>query len=406
MVRRRRKVCDGPDCRTVFEGARRNSRNYCSANCRVRAHRQRAKVNDLLDDQGARVEPIGLGRLYARELVGRAVDDARRRLGEAYMDEFSDIGGAELALAAEIRAFEVVDLGLMGYTAVDVSAALKIPALIVERMLDHEVEGMRLAVEVGGMHGEGEQFDVEKLEWLRGVLDDQDRLDRWTDARAGAGRGLTPSQTSAMMNRCGDDFRGLRDRALLMVFYRSCRRVRELVELDVGDVVPWWSIETGDEIVSRSSQSFVEVSPTLEVVVQSRALSSSLTKTLAAWLEARATVAGDSETALFVTQDGERLSDRAVQAAVAAAGERVGVKASPARLRVAGAAHFVQEGGSLEGASRLLGHRTLESTVKALISGGVVFGDVTGRAGGLRVKYRAASGSTTRVQTPVGSTEA
>ena len=220
-------------------------------------------------------------------------------------------------------------------------------------------------------------------------------------------RGLTPSQTSAMMNRCGDDFRGLRDRALLMVFYRSCRRVRELVDLDVGDVVPWWSIESGDEIVSRSSQTFVEVSPTLEVVVKSRALSSSLTKTLAAWLEARATVAGDSETALFVTQDGERLSDRAVQAAVAAAGERVGVKANPARLRVAGAAHFVQEGGSLEGAGRLLGHRTLEATVKALSSGGVVFGDVTGRAGGLRrVKYRADAGSTTRVQTPVGSTEA
>ena len=61
------------------------------------------------------------------------------------------------------------------------SAALKIPMLMVEQVLDHEVEGMRLAVEVGRVRGEGEELDAEELRWLRDVLDDQDRLDRWMD---------------------------------------------------------------------------------------------------------------------------------------------------------------------------------------------------------------------------------
>ena len=56
------------------------------------------------------------------------------------MDEFGEVGGTKGEMT-RIAVLEVVDLGVMGYRAVDVSVALKVPALTVEQILKHSLHG-------------------------------------------------------------------------------------------------------------------------------------------------------------------------------------------------------------------------------------------------------------------------
>lgn len=162
-------------------------------------------------------------------------------------------------------------------------------------------------------------------------------------------RGLDVDQTAHAMQQPSDRTLDLRDRAILELFYSSGLRLSELTGLNLG------SLDLADGLVRVLGKGRRE--RTVPVGQMAR-------NALRDWLAVRSEWAEPDETALFVSQRGWRLSNRAVQARLALAGQRAGLgeRLHPHRLRHAFASHLLESSGDLRAVQELLGHADLATT--------------------------------------------
>jgi integrase/recombinase XerC len=142
---------------------------------------------------------------------------------------------------------------------------------------------------------------------------------------------------------------GVRDKAIMELFYSSGLRLSELVGLNLGDV------DRGDRTVRVLGKG----RKTRIVPVGKHALDA-----IARWLKERATLAATGEQALFVGNRGERLGARAIQKRIAgwARQQGLGRHVHPHLFRHSFATHLLESSQDLRGVQELLGHANISTT--------------------------------------------
>ncbi|RRU72030.1 tyrosine recombinase XerC [Stutzerimonas xanthomarina] len=144
-----------------------------------------------------------------------------------------------------------------------------------------------------------------------------------------------------------DDFIGLRDQAMLELFYSSGLRLSELVSLDLDQL----DLPAGMVRVLGKGNKVRE----LPVGRKAR-------EALQAWLPVRA-LANPADGAVFIGQQGRRLGARAVQVRVRQAGVReLGQHLHPHMLRHSFASHLLESSQDLRSVQELLGHADIGTT--------------------------------------------
>lgn len=142
---------------------------------------------------------------------------------------------------------------------------------------------------------------------------------------------------------------GVRDKAIMELFYSSGLRLAELVGLNLGDV------DRGDRTVRVLGKG----NKTRIVPVGKHALDA-----IARWLKERVTLAAGGEQALFVSNRGARLGPRAIQKRVAAWARHQGLgrHVHPHLFRHSFATHLLESSQDLRGVQELLGHANISTT--------------------------------------------
>jgi integrase/recombinase XerC len=140
-----------------------------------------------------------------------------------------------------------------------------------------------------------------------------------------------------------------RDRAILELLYSSGLRLAELIDLNMGDIVP------GDATVHVTGKGNKD----RIVPVGRKALLA-----LERWYKSRPEWAAGDETALFVSNRGHRLSARSVQARVSYWARRQGIDSNvyPHLFRHSFATHMLESSHDLRGVQELLGHASIATT--------------------------------------------
>jgi len=162
-------------------------------------------------------------------------------------------------------------------------------------------------------------------------------------------RTLDTDQVARLLEINDDTPLGVRDRALLELFYSSGLRLSELVSLNLHDV------DLADATVRVTGKG----AKTRIIPVGRYALDA-----LGRWVGIRAGLAGVDEPAMFVGRTGKRLTNRAVQARVKLWAQRQGVdfKVHPHMLRHSFASHLLESSGDLRAVQELLGHADIATT--------------------------------------------
>ena len=140
---------------------------------------------------------------------------------------------------------------------------------------------------------------------------------------------------------------GVRDQAMLELFYSSGLRLAELAALNLADLQPQRVRVMGKGSKPR------------QVPVGRKAA-----QALKEWRAMRATVTATSEPALFVTCQGRRLGHRAIQKRLAllARTRNLPEHLHPHRLRHSFATHLLESSHDLRAVQELLGHAQLATT--------------------------------------------
>ena len=140
-----------------------------------------------------------------------------------------------------------------------------------------------------------------------------------------------------------------RDRAMLELLYSSGLRLSELTGLDCGDV------DLHDRTVRVTGKGNKE----RIVPVGRHALDA-----LARWQKSRVEMANAEEAALFVSNRGNRISARSVQARVSHWAQRQGIDTQvyPHLFRHSFATHLLESSHDLRGVQELLGHANISTT--------------------------------------------
>jgi len=149
----------------------------------------------------------------------------------------------------------------------------------------------------------------------------------------------------------GDGFLDLRDRAILELFYSSGVRLAELVNLDTDML----DFNEGTVTVTGKG-SKTRIIP----------LGSHAAKALQSWLQRRTSVQleENSSKAVFVTEQGRRITPRAVQYRVKYWAIKQGINADihPHMLRHSFATHVLQSSQDLRAVQEMLGHANISTT--------------------------------------------
>ncbi|QZT37028.1 tyrosine-type recombinase/integrase [Halosquirtibacter xylanolyticus] len=145
------------------------------------------------------------------------------------------------------------------------------------------------------------------------------------------------------------DFSGLRDRAILHVFYGTGMRLSELVGLQIQNID--LSQKKMKVLGKGNKERIIPFNDELCHVVSS-------------YLEARKSVFGDLEGVLFLTDKGEQVYHKFVYRVVKRYLAKVSTvsKKSPHVLRHSYATHMMNSGADLRAIQELLGHASLAST--------------------------------------------
>ena len=146
-----------------------------------------------------------------------------------------------------------------------------------------------------------------------------------------------------------DDRLGLRDKAIMELFYSSGLRLSELLGLDLADL----------DLRDRTVRVLGKGRKVRIVPVGRHAA-----EALARWLRERATVAAIDETAVFVGVNGRRLGPRVVQKRIARWARLQGLPGHvhPHMFRHSFASHLLESSGDLRAVQELLGHANIGTT--------------------------------------------
>ncbi len=142
----------------------------------------------------------------------------------------------------------------------------------------------------------------------------------------------------------------VRDWAIMELLYSSGLRLAELVDLDLTDV------DLSDRTVRVTGKgNKTRIVPLGRFSVEA----------LAKWLGERGSMAGaGTEQAMFLSQQGRRISHRSVQSRVKLWARRQGlpVEVNPHLFRHSFASHLLESSGDLRGVQELLGHADISTT--------------------------------------------
>ncbi|MDX1557435.1 MAG: tyrosine recombinase XerC, partial [Marinobacter sp.] len=156
-------------------------------------------------------------------------------------------------------------------------------------------------------------------------------------------------QLNHLLDGQPDDPLEVRDLCMFELMYSSGLRLAELAGLDLDAV----DLRGGEVRVlgKGGKERLLPVGQKAVAAIQ-------------AWLPLRAALANDGETALFVSQRGERLSHRSIQARMSRWGISRGAdqKLHPHLLRHSFASHMLESSGDLRAVQELLGHADIATT--------------------------------------------
>jgi len=161
-------------------------------------------------------------------------------------------------------------------------------------------------------------------------------------------RALDADLTAQLLNApADDDWLGLRDHAMLELFYSSGLRLSELAGLDQTAL----DLQQGEVRVLGKGQR-------TRLVPVGRLACEALQR----WLQVRP-LAGTESPALFVGRQGRRLTPRAIQLRVRQQGvQQIGQHLHPHMLRHSFASHLLESSGDLRAVQELLGHADISTT--------------------------------------------
>lgn len=160
---------------------------------------------------------------------------------------------------------------------------------------------------------------------------------------------LSPDEANRLMDLGDDSELGIRDKAILELFYSSGLRLSELVGLPLA----------GLDLAEGSVRVTGKGNKTRIVPVGRFAL-----EAIRAWLPLRQQMAQPEEETLFVGQRGLRLTPRAVQRRLKQWALKLGLAANvhPHVLRHSFATHVLQSSGDLRAVQEMLGHASISTT--------------------------------------------
>ena len=160
---------------------------------------------------------------------------------------------------------------------------------------------------------------------------------------------FSPDEAARLMEVAGEGVLAQRDKAMLELLYSSGLRLSELTGLAPEDV------NYHDATVRVTGKG----AKTRIVPVGRHAIAA-----LRTWLAARGQIPGVQREALFVSRNGTRLSQRAVQARLKqrAMEQGLGRRSHPHALRHSFASHVLQSSGDLRAVQDMLGHASISTT--------------------------------------------
>jgi integrase/recombinase XerC len=180
------------------------------------------------------------------------------------------------------------------------------------------------------------------------------RRDPAGDVQAPRGRKRLPTPLDAdamakLLEFRSDDRLGVRDKAIMELFYSSGLRLSELLNLDLGAL----------DLRDRTVRVIGKGRKTRIVPVGRQAVTA-----LERWLVERATVAGIGEQAVFVGVNGRRLGPRIVQRRIARWARLQGLPehVHPHMFRHSFASHLLESSQDLRAVQELLGHANIATT--------------------------------------------
>lgn len=156
-------------------------------------------------------------------------------------------------------------------------------------------------------------------------------------------------QLNHLLDGHPDDPLEVRDLCMFELMYSSGLRLAELASLDLDTV----DLRSGEvRVMGKGGKERL-------LPVGRKAIAA-----IQAWLPYRAALANDGEAALFVSQRGERLSHRSIQARLSRWGISRGAdqKLHPHLLRHSFASHMLESSGDLRAVQELLGHADIATT--------------------------------------------
>lgn len=145
-----------------------------------------------------------------------------------------------------------------------------------------------------------------------------------------------------------DDFIARRDQAMLELFYSSGLRLSELAGLDLD------ALDLSSGLVRvQGKGSKVRILP----------VGAAARQALEHWLTLRSQAAPAGQAAVFLSRQGQRLGQRAIQLRVGKAGSReLGQHVHPHMLRHSFASHLLESSQDLRAVQELLGHADISTT--------------------------------------------
>lgn len=162
-------------------------------------------------------------------------------------------------------------------------------------------------------------------------------------------RALSVDQAARLVQVDDESELGIRDRAILELFYSCGLRLSELAAADLAD------FDHGQDLLRvHGKGGHTRIVPVGRYAREA----------LARWLLVRARWAALTERAVFVTARGGRLGRRAIEQRVLVWSQRQGLDAPvhPHMLRHSFASHLLESSGDLRAVQELLGHRNLATT--------------------------------------------
>ena len=188
--------------------------------------------------------------------------------------------------------------------------------------------------------------------WL--IREGELRRDPAADVQAPRARRRLPTTLDAdtmarLLEFRADDRLGVRDKAIMELFYSSGLRLAELLGLDLADL----------DLRDRTVRVLGKGRKVRIVPVGRHAAGA-----LARWLAERAALADVDETAVFVGVNGRRLGPRIVQRRIARWARLQGLPAHvhPHLFRHSFASHLLESSGDLRAVQELLGHANIGTT--------------------------------------------